>query len=106
MKIQETIENLKYLISIENLKYLISDDCTDNQMDFVEEIKMAINALEKQVPKIPIEDGYYDEPAVCPNCGCNVVKFVDNYCSVQFCHFCGQKLDLSDHPTEKGGVEE
>ncbi len=97
MKIQEAIENLKYLMS---------DDCTDNQTDFIEEIEMAINALEKQIPQKPIEDGYYDEPAVCPNCGCNVVKFVDNYCSVQFCHFCGQKLDLSDHPTEKGDEQE
>ena len=44
MKIQEAIENLKYLIS---------DDCTENQMDFVEEIEMAINALEKQRPKKP-----------------------------------------------------
>ena len=45
MKIQEAVENLKYLIS---------GDCTDNQMDFVEEIEMAINALEKQMPKKPI----------------------------------------------------
>ena len=22
------------------------------------------------------------------------------------CHYCGQKLDWSDHPTEKGGEEE
>ena len=41
---------------IENLKYLISDDCTDNQMDFVEEIEIAINVLEKQIPKKPYID--------------------------------------------------
>ena len=34
--------------AIESLKYLISGDCTDNQMDFVEEIEMAIDALERQ----------------------------------------------------------
>lgn len=33
--------------AIEDLKYLISGDCTDSHMDFVEEIEMAINALEK-----------------------------------------------------------
>ena len=44
MKIQETIENLKYIIS---------DDCTDNQTDFIEEIEIAIDALEKQIPKKP-----------------------------------------------------
>ena len=34
--------------AIESLKYLISGDCTENQMDFVEEIEMAIEALEKK----------------------------------------------------------
>lgn len=37
MKIQEAIENLKYFIS---------GDCADNQMDFIEEIEMAINELQ------------------------------------------------------------
>ena len=94
MKIQEAIENLKYLVS---------GDCTGNQMDFIEEIEMAINALEKQVPKRPIEDGYYDEPAVCPNCGGNVINQCDNDYQFQCCHYCGQKLDWRDHTTEKGG---
>lgn len=34
MKIQETIENLKYIIS---------DDCTDNQTDFIEEVSISGN---------------------------------------------------------------
>lgn len=76
MKIQEAIENLKYLIS---------GDCTDNQMDFVEEIEMAINALEKQIPQKPIEDGYYSLPCVCP--------------------CCGQAINVFAHLTEKGGGE-
>ena len=97
MKIQEAIENLKYLIS---------GDCTDNQMDFVEEIEMAIEALKKQMPKRPIEDGYYDEPAVCPNCGESIIKLLDNNYPIQYCLCCGQSLDFTDHPTEKGGVQE
>ena len=64
MKIQEAIENLKYLIS---------DDCTDNQMDFVEEIETAINALEKQIPKKPIATDEqhirYSMNYICPLCG-------------------------------------
>ena len=97
LSIQTVKENISILESQEpkNAEYYLQ----------LEHEKMVLKALEKQLPKKPIEDGYYDEPAVCPNCGCNVVKFVDNYCSVQFCHFCGQKLDLSDHPTEKGGVK-
>lgn len=35
--------------AIDNLKYLISDDCTDNHFDYVDEIEMAIEALEKQI---------------------------------------------------------
>ena len=104
MKIQEAINCIDDVLNSdyhydESLGYQLTSD------DF-EWLEKAKEELEKQVPKRPIEDGYYDEPAVCPNCGCNVVKFVDNYCSIQFCHFCGQKFDLSDHPTEKSGEQE
>lgn len=100
---------MKIKEAIENLKYLISGDCTDNQMDFVEEIEMGIQALEKQIPKkgtIKYLSSYTDDPPVllCPNCqehipteGCNFYKY---------CYKCGQSLDWSDHPTEKGGAEE
>ena len=85
-EIEETIKSLEEMFP--------------NGLCEVDEYKMsqvAINALEKQIPQKPIEDGYYDEPTVCPNCGCDIIiNFVDNYCS-----FCGQKLDLSDHITEK-----
>jgi len=67
--------------------------------------ELAISALEKQMPKRPIEDGYYDEPSVCPNCGGNVINQCDNDYQFQCCHYCGQKLDWSHHPTEKGGDE-
>lgn len=40
--------------AIANLEYLISEDCTDTQHDYVEEIKLAINALEKQKQKEPM----------------------------------------------------
>lgn len=45
---------LNYEEVVENLKYLISDDCTDTQRDFVEEIETAIEAVEHQIPKKPI----------------------------------------------------
>ena len=94
MNIQETIENLKYLIS---------DDCTDNQMDFVEEIETAINALEKQIPKkpIPTEEQHirYSMSYVCPLCG----HYFSGTGIANYCYHCGQALDWKDHPTEKGG---
>lgn len=88
---------------IENLKYLISGDCTDNQMDFVKEIEMAIDALEKQTPKKLAVDK--DGNLVCGNCGSyegirTETNFVEGYCWE-----CGQKID-NDHLTEKGGEEE
>ena len=72
---------------IENLKYLISDDCTDTQHDFVKEIKIAIEALEKQTPKKPYwEYGVWH----CKSCGFDV--FRDDF----FCHICGQEIDWED----------
>ena len=56
----------------------------------------AISAIKKQIPKKPIEDGYYDEPAVCPNCGENVINMADNDYHFQHCHYCGQALDWSE----------
>ena len=40
--------------AIANLKFLISDDCCDTQMDYIDEIELAITALEMQIPKQPI----------------------------------------------------
>ena len=71
----------------ENLKYLISDDCTDTQHDFVKEIKIAIEALEKQTPKKPYwEYGVWH----CKSCGFDV--FRDDF----FCPICGQEIDWGD----------
>ena len=59
-------------------------------------LDIAISALEKQIPKNPIEDDYYDEPAVCPNCGGNVINMADNDYHFQHCHYCGQALKWRD----------
>ena len=73
--------------AIENLKYLISDDCTDTQHDFVKEIKIAIEALEKQTPKKPYwKYGVWH----CESCGFDV--FRDDF----FCPICGQEIDWED----------
>ena len=85
MKIQEAIENLKYLIS---------GDCTDTQMDFVEEIEMAIESLEKQIPKKPIKSEReirYCEVWKCPKC-----SFEWSGRVVHYCYICGQAIDWSD----------
>ena len=33
--------------AIDNLEYLISEDCTESQFDYIDEIEMAIEALKK-----------------------------------------------------------
>ena len=48
---------------------------------------VAIEALEKQIPKKPIDE--YHRTAYCPACG-NLI--IDAYC----CPECGQKIDWSE----------
>lgn len=57
-------------------------------------IKLAIDALEKQVPKKPISNkrGYYD----CPNCSCNLEVVLDEVSDIDFCFICGQAIDWTE----------
>lgn len=87
--------------AIENLKYLISGDCTGNQMDFIEEITMAIEAMEKQIPLRPNfeGDGYDDDGNliydtwICPNCE---DRYEVDYEIHAHCPTCGQSIDWSE----------
>ena len=79
--------------AIENLKYLISGDCTDTQHDFVKEIKIAIEALEKQMPKKPTRTrGKYGHTE-CACCGWVVESFCGDLEQYPFCPNCGQAID-------------
>lgn len=62
-----------------------------------EEMKVAIEALEKQIPKKLIEKEVigvsmsgYKYKGQCPKCSLTVSQFSGNYC-----HHCGQALDWS-----------
>ena len=67
-----------------------------------EAIDMAINALEKQIPKKPILKQYFDdmeeEYLCCPTCGEILTDRIpiDNKDFYFHCLNCGQKLDWSD----------
>lgn len=71
----------------------------------VEEMEIAIKALEKQIPKNPdlIGDGYEDRGYliydfwICPFCRTDY-ELYDNY---KFCPKCGQALDWSDASDKK-----
>ena len=67
----------------------------------LEHEKMVLDALEKQIPKKPYLDndnGVYDKEH-CPTCHRSLFPN-DHHCR------CGQALNWSDHPIEKGGVKE
>ena len=52
--------------------------------------QMAINALEKQMPKKPIFDTYHRVGHMCPNCNNT------NPWGYEHCRYCGQNLDWSE----------
>lgn len=66
-----------------------------------EEMNIAIKALEKQIPKKPIEKDIgklkISDTAFCPICDNPVIKDeTDNY-EQAYCCYCGQALDWSDN---------
>lgn len=65
--------------------------------------EMAINALEKQIPKKPRKTDSYRGVLkrvyayVCPTCGnACLEKYMNERQNTMFCWNCGQKLDWSD----------
>lgn len=58
----------------------------------------AISALEKQVPKKPIdkERDFGDRVLNCPNCFSPVSNYYVSNKNPAYCQFCGQALDWSD----------
>ena len=100
--IEDTIENLneikenfKVILINKNLDGKASDDVKELEFDF----DRAINALEKQIPKKPVNyDKHYYK---CPCCNKdleidNDMLFVYDEEPPKFCIKCGQKLDWSD----------
>ena len=87
-KVRETIEDFKEIVLMSSA---MGFDITSGQCDLI------IEALEKQLPKKPIEinDAYTPKigefrVAKCPNCGKEVSDRFD------VCLECGQKLDWSE----------
>lgn len=81
--------------AVESLSYLISGECTGNQMDFVPDIALAIEALEKHIPKKP--EGRHTDYK-CPVCGRRVRsgKGSSSLIRDNRCQRCGQVLDWQE----------
>lgn len=93
MKPQEAIETIKIAIAEVEWEY---------PMDYAAAFETAIEALEKQVPKKPIE--YEDKYYGCPTCGnVTMVKWeqypdipMSKIYGLPYCLGCGQVLDWSE----------
>lgn len=88
MTMQEIIESINYCLECDN-------DSIPTTQDDLQTIK---EALEKQIPKKPIEKEVigvsmsgYKYKGQCPKCSLTVSQFLGNYC-----HHCGQALDWSE----------
>lgn len=57
-------------------------------------LNMAINALEKQIPKKPINTCQYVS-GCCPNCKKYISDWLE-YNKFMCCPYCGQKLDFGE----------
>ena len=94
MKENEAIEKLKNM----RLYMQITDknnDCKFTEDDYKAN-EMAIQALEKQIPKRPIKSKEqrirYVNTYYCPTCNLGFTGFN----IAKWCYHCGQKLDWSD----------
>lgn len=94
---QEAVERLKCM----RLFMQINDDQNDSKFledDYIAN-EMAIEALEKQIPKKPIvkENQFFDciTGYSCPTCGNLLIGRARKY-EYSYCYDCGQKLEWSD----------
>ena len=94
MTIDEAIKNLRTLWIAQVLKAnVVKEDGHPLESDFVTAVNMAIDALDKQIPKVPrLSDDYYDYDYHCPRCGAYITGVYADKC----CCECGQALDWSD----------
>ena len=93
----EKLKNMRLFMQIEDE----NNDCKFTEDDYKAN-DMAIQALEKQIPKKPIMKQYFedleDEYLCCPTCGEILTDRIpaDNKTFYFHCMNCGQKFDWSD----------
>ena len=95
MTYEEAIKNINALNAVCGQK-----DFYD--AEFESALALAIDALEKQIPKKPIaadeQHIRYSMNYICPLCG----KHFSGTGIASYCYHCGQALDWNDNITEKG----
>ena len=85
MTYEEAIKNINALNAVCGQKDLYD-------AEFESALALAIEALEKQIPKKPI---VVNDDIICPNCSATLI-----YClhtsEIDYCDKCGQRLDWSE----------
>lgn len=97
MEIKEAIKHIQGAYSLLLQSHVRAEDL----IDYKEASGIAINAMQKQIPKKPTYDGdgyapdgsfVWDE-WICPGCGTRYEVDFDDY---SYCPNCGQATDLSE----------
>ena len=101
MEIEDAIKLLKRNIECEEMSQnadFMSRDCVMKTRANIYSYNLAIQALEKQIPKRPIIEPW--NPALCPSCGTELSDFE---CDGYYTHWkgltmceCGQALDWEE----------
>lgn len=90
------------IMIIENERPSCGEKIKFTEEEKYEAYSMAIQALEKQIPKKPIRHTAWED-FKCPACGSTEIRPYDTEyreydkdCKFEYCSDCGQKLDWSD----------
>lgn len=92
-KNKEAIINLKVILS--EITECEESICYVTDID-AEPLRLAIKALEKQIPKKPV---YGAANIKCPNCGATLLYYFHSF-KIDYCDECGQRLDWSEENDE------
>lgn len=79
-----------YEDAIEHFKYGISHDIFKEPVTSY--ARIAVESLEKQLPKKPVGDLNSVPHYRCPNCNDAIVVYEHGY-KLPYCHWCGQAID-------------
>ncbi len=81
--------------ALETIKYEVDEECHCGYIE--NELRLAMTALEKQIPKKVILRYDEQDSICCPNCkGALVSMDWYDHWKCNYCEFCGQALDWSD----------
>ena len=90
---KEAINDLKVILS--EITECEESICYVTDID-AEPLRLAIKALEKQIPKKPV---YGAANIKCPNCGATLLYYFHSF-KIDYCDECGQRLDWSEENDE------